>query len=67
MIYSLIGQGPNHKTGVTVTIYDTDGFDTLDFSTDDTDQRIDLNPEGISDVFTNASLGTLIIARDTII
>ena len=59
--------GPNHKTGVTVTIYDTDGFDTLDFSTDPTDQRIDLNPEGISDVFTTGSLGTLIIARDTII
>ena len=59
--------GPNHKTGVTVTIYDTDGVDTLDFSTDPTDQRIDLNPEGISDVFTTGSLGTLIIARDTII
>ena len=59
--------GPDKKTGITVTIYDTDGFDTLDFSTDDTNQRIDLNPEGISDVFTNASLGTLIIARDTLI
>ena len=59
--------GPNHKTGVTVTIYDTDGYDTLDFSTDDTNQRIDLNPEGVSDVFTTGSLGTLIIARDTII
>ena len=59
--------GPDKKTGITVTIYDTDGFDTLDFSADDTNQRIDLNPEGISDVWTTASLGTLIIARDTII
>ena len=50
-----------------MTIYDTHGFDTLDYSTDDTNQRIDLNPEGVSDVFTNASLGTIIIARDTII
>ena len=59
--------GPDRKTSVTVTIYDTHGFDTLDYSTDDTNQRIDLNPEGVSDVFTNASLGTIIIARDTII
>ena len=59
--------GPERNAYVTATIYDTDGFDTLDFSTDDTDQRIDLNPEGVSDVLTNASAGTLIIARDTLI
>ena len=57
----------DRDTNHTVTIYDTHGFDTLDYSTDDTNQRIDLNPEGVSDVFTNASLGTIIIARDTII
>ena len=57
----------NRDSGGTFTLYDTEGYDTLDISTDDTNQRIDLNPEGISDVFTNASLGTLIIARDTII
>ena len=57
----------DRDTGHTVTIYDTHGFDTLDYSTDDTNQRIDLNPEGVSDVFTNASLGTIIIARDTLI
>ena len=51
----------------TFTLYDTDGYDTLDISTDATDQRIDLNPEGTSDVFTNISYGTLIIARDTLI
>ena len=59
--------GPEKDVTTTLTIYDTHGFDTLDYSTDDTDQRIDLNPEGVSDVFTNASLGTIIIARDTII
>ena len=59
--------GPEKDVTTTATIYDTHGFDTLDFSTDDTDQRIDLNPEGVSDVFTNASRGTLIIARDTLI
>ena len=59
--------GPEKDVTTTLTIYDTHGFDTLDYSTDDTNQRIDLNPEGISDVFTNASLGTIIIARDTII
>ena len=57
----------DRDTNHTVTIYDTHGFDTLDYSTDDTNQRIDLNPEGVSDVFTNASLGTIIIARDTFI
>ena len=59
--------GPERDATTTLTIYDTHGFDTLDYSTDDTNQRIDLNPEGVSDVFTNASLGTLIIARDTLI
>ena len=59
--------GPDRNTGISMTIYDTNGFDTLDFSTDDTNQRIDLNPEGVSDVWTNASAGNLIIARDTLI
>ena len=57
----------NRDSGGTFTLYDTDGYDTLDISTDPTDQRIDLSPEGISDVYTTGSLGTLIIARDTII
>ena len=59
--------GPEKDVTTTLTIYDTHGFDTLDYSTDDTNQCIDLNPEGVSDVFTNASLGTIIIARDTLI
>ena len=50
---------------VTLTLYDRDGNDTLDLHTDTTDQRVDLRPEGISDVYGLA--GNLIIARDTLI
>ena len=50
---------------VTLTLYDRDGDDTLDLHTDTTDQRVDLRPEGISDVYGLA--GNLIIARDTLI
>ena len=49
----------------TLTIYDTGGTDTIDFSTDTHDQRIDLRPEGISDLLGHT--GILIIARDTVI
>ena len=50
---------------VTLTIYDTAGEDTLDLRFDEADQRVDLRPEGISDV---AGLtGNLIIARGTVI
>ncbi len=48
---------------VTLTIYDTSGIDTLDGRTDTADQRIDLRPEGISDVY--GSVGNVVIARDT--
>ena len=50
---------------VTLTLYDNGGNDTLDLRTDTTDQRVDLHPEGISDVYGLA--GNLIIARDTLI
>ena len=50
---------------VTLTLYDKDGNDTLDLHTDTTDQRVDLRPEGISDVY--GLIGNLIIARDTLI
>ena len=49
----------------TLTLYDTGGNDTLDLRTDTTDQRVDLRPEGISDVY--GLVGNLVIARDTII
>ncbi|MDE0154543.1 MAG: M10 family metallopeptidase, partial [Gammaproteobacteria bacterium] len=45
------------------TIYDNGGTDTLDLRTDRTDQRVDLRPEGISDVY--GLIGNVIIARDT--
>ena len=50
---------------VTLTLYDRDGNVTLDLHTDTTDQRVDLRPEGISDVY--GLVGNLIIARDTLI
>ena len=54
------GGGP-----VTLTVYDTDGEDTLDLRWDADNQRVDLRPEGISDVL--GLTGNLIIARDTVI
>ena len=45
------------------TIYDNGGNDTLDLRTDTQDQRVDLRPEGISDVY--GLIGNVIIARDT--
>ena len=38
-----------------VTLYDTEGFDTIDFSTDSSDQNINLNPQWVS--FTYSSIG----------
>ena len=48
---------------VTLTLYDTGGRDTLDLHADTADQRVDLRPEGISDVY--GLVGNLLIARDT--
>ena len=48
-----------------LTLYDTGGNDTLDLRTDRDDQRIDLRPEGISDVY--GLIGNLVIARDVVI
>ena len=56
-------------TGLTrpfaITLYDNGGIDTLDLSTDPADQRVDLRPEGISDVY--GLIGNLVIARNTLI
>ena len=55
---------PQHlSTPTTFTIYDNGGNDTLDLRTDTKDQRVDLRPEGISDVY--GLTGNAIIARDT--
>ena len=50
---------------VALTLYDAGGVDTLDLRTDAADQRVDLRPEGISDVF--GLTGNWIIARGTVI
>ena len=55
----------NNSVNITVTLYDTDGVDTLDLSTDTSDQSINLNPGWASDVYSRK--GMLIIARDTLI
>ena len=63
---SWTGQGDSSfGNPVTLTLYDSGGIDTLDLSTDSSDQRVDLRPEGISDVY--GLVGNLIIARDTLI
>lgn len=60
------GQGDSSfGNPVTLTLYDSGGIDTLDLSTDSSNQRVDLRPEGISDVY--GLVGNLIIARDTLI
>ena len=50
---------------VGLTLYDTAGDDTLDLRWDAHDQRVDLRPEGISDVL--GLTGNLVVARDTVI
>lgn len=50
---------------VTLTLYDSGGIDTLDLRTDSANQRVDLRPEGFSNVF--GLTGNLIVARDTLI
>lgn len=47
------------------TLYDAGGVDLLNLQYETADQRIDLNPEAISDIA--GKIGNLIIARDTII
>ena len=56
---------PFKGTNLTFTILDSDGEDTIDFSTDRTSQKVNLNPEWASDVY--GLDGNMIIARDTII
>lgn len=57
--------------GMLITLHDTDGYDTVDFSNDgdfDYDvlnQRVDLTPGAVSDVYSGG--GNLIITHETII
>ena len=66
---ALSGEQPNADLyagePVTLTIYDTGGDDLLDLRFDTFDQRVDLRPEGISDVLGRT--GNLSIARGTLI
>lgn len=55
----------NFNRTTTLTIYDTDGVDLLDFRTDIYDQWIDLNPGKVSSVYN--LVNNLIIAHDTVI
>ena len=55
----------NISNAVTLTLYDDGGIDTLDLGSRTMAQRIDLNPEAISDI--NGKTGNLAIARGTII
>ena len=73
-VYGYLGEIFTNWTGETdtpfrlpiaLTLYDNGGTDTLDLRTDIRDRRIDLRPEGISDVY--GLVGNLIIARDTLI
>ena len=50
---------------ITLTIFDSGGIDTIDFSTDTGNQHMVLQPETASDVY--GLVGNLVIARDTII
>ena len=60
------GQGDtSFENPVALTLYDSGGIDTLDLRTDTSDQRVDLRPEAISDVY--GLVGNLVIARDTLI
>ena len=50
---------------VTLTLFDSGGEDRLDLRTDEADQRVDLRPEGVSDVY--GLTGNWLIARGTVI
>ena len=57
--------GVSFGNPVTLTLHDSGGIDTLDLRTDTTDQQVDLQPAGFSDVY--GLVGNLIIAQDTLI
>ncbi len=55
----------NLGASASFTLVDAGGYDTINFSNVAADQRVDLNPEAISDV--GGLIGNMIIMRDTII
>jgi len=67
IVYDGAAADPSFYNGdpVTLTIFDSGGYDTIDLTTVTYNQVIDLNPGGISDV--NGLTGNWIIALNTII
>ncbi len=57
--------GNPNTPALTLTVYDTDGHDRLDLRNDRNNQRIDLRPGGISDVY--GLKGNWLIERNTVI
>ena len=62
---ALTGQASKLDHPVTLTLFDSGGKDQLDLRTDEADQRVDLRPEGVSDVY--GMKGNWLIARGTVI
>ena len=62
---ALTGQASKLDHPVTLTLFDSGGKDRLDLRTDEADQRVDLRPEGVSDVY--GLTGNWLIARGTVI
>ena len=64
-VFAAIAEQDGELVPVTLTLFDSGGEDRLDLRTDKADQRVDLRPEGISDVYGLKSNWR--IARDTVI
>ena len=54
-----------YSTEIAFTIYDTDGMDTIDFSSFNANQSLDLRARAVSDV--RGGRGNMVIADDTVI
>ncbi|KUP93540.1 M10 family metallopeptidase C-terminal domain-containing protein [Tritonibacter horizontis] len=67
-VFEGLDGSPNDNLGtddIAFTLYDRDGIDLFDLSESDTDNRLDLNDMGISDI--GGLTGNVMIARDTVI
>ncbi len=64
-VFAAITEQDGELGPVTLTLFDSGGEDRLDLRTDEADQRVDLRPEGVSDVY--GLTGNWLIARGTVI
>ncbi len=64
-VFSALTEQDGELGRVTLTLFDSGGEDRLDLRTDEADQRVDLRPEGVSDVY--GLTGNWLIARGTVI